>query len=65
MTVIIFLNFHPSDAKYLPIEGHFYVYGETDFGSLNLSDTGKIPYLKESYITVKHQLEWKFIPLGS
>ena len=46
-------KFSPFDAKYLPIEGHFYVYGETDFGSLNLSDTGKIPYLKESYITVK------------
>ena len=58
-------KFSPFDAKYLPIEGHFYVYGETDFGSLNLSDTGKIPYLKESYITVKAPIEWKFIPLGS
>lgn len=46
-------KFSPFDANYLPIEGHFYVYGETNFGRLNLSDTGKIPYLKKSYITVK------------
>ena len=46
-------NFTPFDGNYLPIEGHFYVYRSTDFGSLNLSDNGKIPYLKKSYITVK------------
>ena len=46
-------KFTPFDASYLPIEGHFYVYGETTFSSLNLSDTGRIPYLKKSYITVK------------
>ena len=45
--------FTPFDKDYLPIEGHFYVYGNTNFSSLNLSDTGKIPYLKKSYITVK------------
>ena len=46
-------KFSPFDANYLPIEGHFYVYGETNFGRLNLSDSGCIPYLKKSYITVK------------
>lgn len=46
-------KFTPFDASYLPIEGHFYVYGETTFSSLNLSDAGRIPYLKKSYITVK------------
>ena len=46
-------NFTPFDGNYLTIEGHFYVYRSTDFGSLNLSDNGKIPYLKKSYITVK------------
>ena len=45
--------FTPFDKDYLPIEGHFYVYGNTNFSSLNLSDNGKIPYLKKSYITVK------------
>lgn len=45
--------FTPFDKDYLPIEGHFYVYGNTNFSSLNLSDSGKIPYLKKSYITVK------------
>ena len=45
--------FTPFDENYLPIEGHFYVYGETNFGRLNLSDSGAIPYLKKSYITVK------------
>ena len=50
-----YYNFHftPFDGDYLPIEGHFYVYGDTEFGALNLSDNGKIPYLKKSYITVK------------
>lgn len=46
-------KFTPFDENYLPIEGHFYVYRQTDFGPLNLSDSGKIPYLKKSYITVK------------
>lgn len=46
-------KFIPFDENYLPIEGHFYVYGETSFGRLNLSDSGIIPYLKKSYITVK------------
>ena len=46
-------NFIPFDKDYLPIEGHFYVYGQTGFSPLNLSDSGKIPYLKKSYITVK------------
>ena len=46
-------EFTPFDENYLPIEGHFYVYRQTDFSSLNLSDNGKIPYLKKSYITVK------------
>ena len=46
-------NFTPFDENYLPIEGHFYVYRQTDFSPLNLSDNGKIPYLKKSYITVK------------
>ena len=46
-------TFTPFDENYLPVEGHFYVYGETSFGALNLSDSGKIPYLKKSYITVK------------
>ena len=46
-------KFTPFDDNYLPIEGHFYVYGETSFGRLNLSDSGDIPYLKKSYITVK------------
>lgn len=46
-------KFSPFDANYLPIEGHFYVYGQTNFGRLNLSDSGCIPYLKKSYITVK------------
>ena len=46
-------NFTPLDENYLPIEGHFYVYGSTEFGALNLSDNGRIPYLKKSYITVK------------
>lgn len=46
-------KFLPFDANYLSIEGHFYVYGETNFGRLNLSDSGTIPYIKASYITVK------------
>lgn len=46
-------SFTPFDGDYLPIEGHFYVYRDTEFGSLNLSDNGTIPYLKKSYITVK------------
>ena len=46
-------KFTPFDENYLPIEGHFYVYGEATFEPLNLSDNGKIPYLKKSYITVK------------
>ena len=46
-------KFTPFDENYLSIEGHFYVYGQTTFGSLNLSDTGKIPYLKKKYITIK------------
>jgi len=46
-------EFSPFDENYLSIEGHFYVYGETNFGRLNLSDSGRIPYLKKSYITVK------------
>ncbi len=46
-------KFTPFDEDYLPIEGHFYVYGQTSFGRLNLSDSGIIPYLKKSYITVK------------
>lgn len=47
-------QFTPFDENYLPIEGHFYVYSSgTGFGALNLSDAGKIPYLKKSYITVK------------
>lgn len=46
-------NFTPFDENYLPIEGHFYVYRSTGFEPLNLSDNGKIPYLKKSYITVK------------
>ena len=46
-------TFTPFDENYLPIEGHFYVYGQTNFGRLNLSDSGRIPYLKKSYITVK------------
>ena len=50
-------KFTPFDENYLPIEGHFYVYRETDFGSLNLSDNGKIPYLKKSYITVKAPID--------
>ena len=49
--------FTPFDENYLPIEGHFYVYGETNFGRLNLSDSGKIPYLKKSYITVKSPVD--------
>lgn len=58
-------NFTPFDGNYLPIEGHFYVYRSTDFGSLNLSDNGKIPYLKKSYITVKVPVEWKSILPGN
>ena len=50
-------KFTPFDEDYLPIEGHFYVYRSTDFGSLNLSDNGKIPYLKKSYITVKAPID--------
>jgi len=46
-------KFTPFDDDYLPIEGHFYVYRDTEFSPLNLSDSGKIPYLKKSYITVK------------
>lgn len=46
-------EFSPFDENYLSIEGHFYVYRETDFASLNLSDSGRIPYMKKSYITVK------------
>lgn len=46
-------EFTPFDKDYLSIEGHFYVYRDTDFSSLNLSDSGKIPYLKKSYITIK------------
>lgn len=46
-------KFTPFDENYLSIEGHFYVYGETTFAPLNLSDGGKIPYLKKSYITIK------------
>ena len=46
-------TFTPFDEEYLPIEGHFYVYQNTYFESLNLSDSGRIPYLKKSYITVK------------
>ena len=50
-------KFTPFDENYLPIEGHFYVYRQTDFGPLNLSDSGKIPYLKKSYITVKAPID--------
>lgn len=50
-------KFTPFDENYLPIEGHFYVYGETSFGRLNLSDSGIIPYLKKSYITVKAPID--------
>ena len=46
-------KFTPFDENYLSVEGHFYVYRETNFSPLNLSDSGKIPYLKKSYITVK------------
>lgn len=46
-------KFAPFDENYLSIEGHFYVYGETTFERLNLSDSGKIPYLKKNYITIK------------
>lgn len=46
-------DFTPFDEEYIPIEGHFYVYRNTDFKALNLSDAGKIPYIKKSYITVK------------
>lgn len=46
-------KFSPFDENYLSIEGHFYVYEDTNFGRLNLSDSGRIPYLKKSYITVK------------
>ena len=38
-------KFTPFDEDYLPIEGHFYVYRSTDFGSLNLSDNGKIAFV--------------------
>ena len=50
-------KFIPFDENYLPIEGHFYVYRQTDFGPLNLSDSGKIPYLKKSYITVRAPID--------
>lgn len=50
-------KFTPFDENYLPIEGHFYVYRQTNFGPLNLSDSGKIPYLKKSYITVKAPID--------
>lgn len=53
-------KFTPFDENYLPIEGHFYVYRQTDFGPLNLSDSGKIPYLKKSYITVKAPIDMEF-----
>lgn len=46
-------KFSPFDENYLSIEGHFYVYGETNFGRLNLSDSGNIPYLEKKYITIK------------
>ena len=46
-------KFTPFDENYLPIEGHFYVYRDTNFGPLNLSDNAEIPYLEKSYITVK------------
>ena len=45
--------FTPFDDDYQTIEGHFYVYGDTRFGSLNLSDSGRIKYIKKSYRTVK------------
>lgn len=46
-------TFTPFDDGYLTMEGHFYVYKETNFGSLNLSDSGRIPYIEKNYITVK------------
>lgn len=46
-------KFSPFDENYLSIEGHCYVYGETNFGRLNLSDSGNIPYLEKKYITIK------------
>ena len=50
-------KFTPFDENYLPIEGHFYVYRSTGFEPLNLSDNGRIPYLKKSYITVKAPID--------
>ena len=50
---IIGYIFTPFDDDYQTIEGHFYVYGDTRFGSLNLSDSGRIKYIKKSYRTVK------------
>ncbi len=46
-------TFTPFDGNYLPIDGHFYVYEDTNFNALNLSDAGRIPYIKAEYITVK------------
>ncbi len=46
-------RFTPTDASYQTVEGHFYVYRNTNFSSLNLSDQGRIPYIRKSEITVK------------
>ena len=58
-------KFLPFDANYLSIEGHFYVYGETNFGRLNLSDSGTIPYIKASYITVKAPVGMEIYTTGN
>lgn len=47
-------RFTPYDIKkYLPVEGHIYVYRDTDFDVLNLSDKGSIPWIEKDYITIK------------
>ena len=45
-------TFKPYDEEYLQIDGHFYVYKDEDFHALNLSDSGKIPYIKNEPVQV-------------
>lgn len=46
-------TYTPYDEKYLPVDGHFYVYRDTYFEALNLSDSGRIPYLQKKYVNIR------------
>lgn len=54
--------FTPYDMEhYLPVEGHFYVYRDTNFSVLNLSDSGKIPWIENKYITIKAPIDMEVL----